>query len=36
MKRLGSAARRSAEKYHDIDKTSKRLVQIYNELLEMR
>jgi len=34
MKRLGSEARRSAEKYHDIDKTSKRLGQIYNELLE--
>jgi len=35
MGRLGSAARSSAEKYHDIDKTSKRLGQIYNELLEM-
>lgn len=35
MRRLGSAARRSAEKYHDIDKTSKKLGQIYNELLEM-
>ena len=35
MKRLGSEARRSAEKYHDIDKTSKRLGQIYNKLLEM-
>ena len=34
MKRLGSEAKRSAEKYHDIDKTSKRLGQIYNELLE--
>ena len=34
MKRLGSAARRSAEKYHDIDKTSKQLGQIYNELLK--
>ncbi len=34
MKRLGSEARRSAEKYHDIDKTSKRLGQIYNEMLE--
>ena len=33
MKRLGSEAKRSAEKYHDIDKTSKRLGQIYNELL---
>jgi 1,2-diacylglycerol-3-alpha-glucose alpha-1,2-glucosyltransferase len=34
MKRLGSEARRSAEKYHDIDKTSKRLGQIYNELIK--
>ena len=34
MRRLGSEARRSAEKYHDIDKTSKRLGQIYYELLE--
>ena len=34
MKKLGSEARRSAEKYHDIDKTSKRLGQIYNELLK--
>jgi len=34
MKRLGSEARKSAEKYHDIDKTSKQLGQIYNELLE--
>ncbi len=35
MKRLGSEAKRSAEKYHDIDKTSKQLGQIYNELLEL-
>ncbi len=35
MRKLGSEARRSAEKYHDIDKTSKRLGQIYNELLEL-
>jgi len=34
MKRLGSEARRSAEKYHDIDKTSIQLGQIYNELLK--
>jgi len=34
MKRLGSAARSSAEKYHDIDKTSRQLGQIYNELLK--
>ncbi len=33
MKRLGSEVRRSTEKYHDIDKTSKQLGQIYNELL---
>jgi len=35
MKRLGSEAKKSAEKYHDIDKTSKRLGQLYNEMLEM-
>ena len=32
--RGSSEARRSAEKYHDIDRTSKRLGQIYNRMLE--
>lgn len=31
--RLGREARKSAEKYHDINKTSQRLGQIYQELL---
>ncbi|MBE0524062.1 MAG: glycosyltransferase family 4 protein [Methanosarcinales archaeon] len=32
--RLGREARNSAEKYHDINKTSQRLGQIYQELLD--
>jgi 1,2-diacylglycerol-3-alpha-glucose alpha-1,2-glucosyltransferase len=33
MRRLGSEARVSAEKYHDIDQTSEQLGKIYNEML---
>ena len=36
MRRLGREARVSAGTYHDIDKTSERLGQIYNEMLNRR
>jgi 1,2-diacylglycerol-3-alpha-glucose alpha-1,2-glucosyltransferase len=34
MRKLGSEARRSAEMYHNIVKTSKQLGQIYNKMLK--